>query len=546
MLSAMNRRAVSLWIFLIAAVTLVLEVSQAEFAAIWPSLAALLLVFTTRNVLLGLLGGAVVGSVLLNGWKLWLVPFDLVENHLLPSFGSPWKSGAIVFTLLLGGFVHLLEKGGILQKLLFRLLNGKSRRKVESGAAVFGLTCFFDGLANSLMVGRIFQPVAEQSGVSKVRLAYIVDTTSAAVACLAFVSTWIAYQLSMIREGFILAGQESLAEPYRLFFQSLPHNYYAWFALMLMGVAIWKQWHFGPMKAYADSATHSDLPNPSPEGDHGEQAGDLWRAWIPVAVLLGVIFTGIYFDGTSRMGTGALPFTMEKLAMAFSEANVPVILIAGSGLGALLAWIFFPRQAGREHPRAGAVFVEGMVQLFQPVLILVMAWILSSTLNALGAADYLGRVLGGRVPPELLPLAVFLLGSLVAFTTGTSWGTMGLLMPLAIPIAFSLSGNVTGPAMDLIPLVIGAVFSGAVFGDHCSPISDTTIVSSFACGVEPIDHVRTQLPYALLAAAGAAIVGFPLAGITGGSLAFAGLSWGLYLSSLFAIRLIFSGNASNA
>jgi Na+/H+ antiporter NhaC len=541
----MNRRAVSFWILLIAAVTLVLELTHAECAAIWPSLAALLLVFTTRNVLLGLLGGAVVGSVLLSGWKLWLVPFDLVENHLLPSFGSPWKSGAIVFTLLLGGFVHLLEKGGILQRLLFRLLNGKSRRKVESGAAVFGLICFFDGLANSLMVGRIFQPVAAQSGVSKVRLAYIVDTTSAAVACLAFVSTWIAYQLSMIREGFILAGQESLAEPYRLFFQSLPHNYYAWFALMLMGVAIWKQWNFGPMKTYAVSAANPDLPIQR-GGTDDEQAGQLWRAWIPVAVLLGIIFTGIYFDGTSRMGTGAIPFTMEKLAMAFSEANVPVILIAGSGLAALLAWLFFPQQAGRGHTRAGAVFMEGMVQLFQPVLILVMAWILSSTLNALGAADYLGRVLGGRMPPELLPLAVFLLGSLVAFTTGTSWGTMGLLMPLAIPIAFSLCGNELGAAMALIPLVIGAVFSGAVFGDHCSPISDTTIVSSFACGVEPIEHVRTQLPYAMVAAAGAMIIGFPIAGFSGGSLAFAGLSWVLYLSVLMGIHRILSGKASNA
>lgn len=546
MLPPMNRRAASLWIILISIVTLVLELSQAECAAIWPSLAALLLVFTTRNVLLGLLGGAVVGSVLLSGWKLWLVPFDLVENHLLPSFGSPWKSGAIVFTLLLGGFVHLLEKGGVLQQLLFRMLHGKSRRKVESGAAVFGLMCFFDGLANSLMVGRIFQPVAEQSGVSKVRLAYIVDTTSAAVACLAFVSTWIAYQLSMIREGFILAGQESLAEPYSLFFQSLPHNYYAWFALMLMGLAIWKQWNFGPMKAYANTMVDTDPPDRIDAPVNHAPARDLWRAWIPVAVLLSIIFTGIYFDGTTRMGTGAFPFSMEKLAMAFSEANVPVILIAGSGLGAFLAWIFFPKQVGKDQAPPGTVFVAGMVQLFQPVLILVMAWILSSTLNSLGAADYLGGVLGGRMPPELLPLSVFLLGSLVAFTTGTSWGTMGLLMPLAIPIAFSLHGNETGPAMELIPLIIGAVFSGAVFGDHCSPISDTTIVSSFACGVEPIDHVRTQLPYAFVAAAGAAVVGFPVAGFSGGSPAFTVLSCVLYLCFLLVVRRIFPSNASNA
>lgn len=497
----------------IVATTILLQIFKPGLQSIWPSIVALLLVFTTRNVLLGLLGGAVVGSSILTSGDLLLVPMDLVENHLLPNFQSPWKSGAIIFTLLLGGFVHLLEQGGTLQSLLAKLLHGHSARKVETGAGLFGLVCFFDGLANSLMVGRIFQPLAQSTGVPKVRLAYIVDTTSAAVACLAFISTWIAYQLAMIREGFVLAGKEDLSEPYRMFFQSLPYNYYAWFALVLMGLVIWKQWDIGPMKQFRGNAP-ADKDSAS---GRSTETGGVWRAWIPLSVLLVVVFFGIYFDGTNAMQSPLLPLTWEKLALSFAEANVPAILIAASGLAALAAWILFPR---KDHPgkSAGLAFMEGMLQMFQPVLILVMAWMLSSTLNELKAADYLGDILSGRITPSMFPTAVFITGSIIAFATGTSWGTMGLLMPLAIPLTFSISGQDGSLAMGLIPVVIGAVFSGAVFGDHCSPISDTTIVSSIACGVDPMDHVRTQLPYAIIAAVAAAVIGFPAAGMYTGYL----------------------------
>jgi Na+/H+ antiporter NhaC len=519
----------------VAIATVVVEWGGLSFAAIWPSMAALILVFSTRNVLAGLFGGAFIGAVLLADGKLWLVPLQLVEDHLLPNFSSPWKSGAIIFTLVLGGFVHLLEKGGSLQRLLVKMLHGRSKRRVETGAGVFGLVCFFDGLANSLMVGRIFQPMADASGVSRVRLAYIVDTTSAAVACLAFISTWIAYQLAMIREGFALAGHEALAEPYRQFFASLPHNYYAWFALILMAVAIWRQWNFGPMASFKPTPGGVGRDKALPASTAG---GGLWRAVVPVGALLLILFAGIYADGTQRMAAGLLPFSFTKLAMSFSEANVPAILIISSGVAAFLAWILFPKGAVPGEASAGGIFMQGMIQLFQPVLILIMAWMLSSTLKDLEAAAYLGEILDGRISPQMFPVAVFLTGSMVAFTTGTSWGTMGLLMPLAIPLAFVIAGGDTTQGLQMIPMIIGAVFSGAVFGDHCSPISDTTIVSSIACGVDPIDHVRTQLPYALVAALGAALLGFIPAGLSGGSLPVALFSAGLFLFVLIGFHAI--------
>lgn len=521
---------------LIVVVTSVLHFVQAGVLAIWPSIVALVLVFSTRNVLLGLLGGAVVGSVILMDGALYKVPMDLARDHLLPNFESSWKSGAIVFTLILGGFVYLLEKGGTLHVFLAKLLAGRSARRVEAGAGVFGLVCFFDGLANSLIVGRIFQPLARAASVPKVRLAYIVDTTSSAVACLAFISTWIAFQLSMIREGFILAGKKDLAEPYYLFFQSLPHNFYAWFALILLAVVVWKQWDIGPMKRFRAEVS----PSKAIQFDDLADGRGIWRAWVPLLVLLLGVFGGIYADGTKAMEVPMLPLSWERLAMSFAEANITAVLIAASGLASLLAWMFFPRDVEVDGKRvvAGTVFAEGMVQMFKPVLILVMAWMLSSTLNELKAADFLGELLSGAVAAPMFPTIVFVTGSLIAFTTGTSWGTMGILMPLAIPLVFTITDGDQALAMNLIPVVIGATFSGAVFGDHCSPMSDTTIVSSIACDTDPMDHVRTQMPYALIAAIAAAVVGFPLSGVSEGSAFGALFSVALFVFLLLIFRFV--------
>ena len=531
----MKKGALLILLALLVGLSCLLHFIEADFLAIWPSIVALILVFSTRNILLGLLGGAVFGSAILMDGVLYRVPMDLVVNHLLQNFQSSWKSGAIVFTLVLGGFVHLLEKGGTLQAFLARMLHGRSARKVETGAGIFGMVCFFDGLANSLIVGRIFQPLARSAKVPKVRLAYIVDTTSSAVACLAFISTWIAYQLSMIREGFIMSGKEDLAEPYLLFFQSLPHNFYAWFALILLAFVIWKQWDLGPMRQFRSKAVSDDHVEPVQQ----PEAAGVWRAWVPLALLLILVFVGIYADGVKNMSKELLPISWEKLALAFAKANVTGVLIASGGLASILAWILYPRSANDDGKEAGSVFTEGMVQMFQPVLILIMAWMLSSTLNELKAADFLGELLGGKMSPAIFPTVVFITGSLIAFTTGTSWGTMGILMPLAIPLTFSLVGADQAQAMDLIPVVIGATFSGAVFGDHCSPMSDTTIVSSIACGIDPVDHVRTQMPYALIAAIGAAVLGFPLSGYSGGS-----ESWALLSILMFVMVLLLGRLAS--
>ena len=218
---------------------------------LWPPLVALAVIAATRHALAGLLAGAFCGAVILGGGDPWQAYLALLRDHLAPSLGSAWKTGAILFTLVLGGFAAVLDAGGGFRTVLGRLTAGRgdADRRFQLAAAGLGLLCFFDGLANSMMVGRVGRDLADRCGVARVKLAYIVDSTSSAVACVALVSTWIAFQLTMIREGFALAGRE--VNPYAEFLSSLPSNFHCWFTLVLLFVSIGRRFDPGPMGGFA-------------------------------------------------------------------------------------------------------------------------------------------------------------------------------------------------------------------------------------------------------------------------------------------------------
>jgi Na+/H+ antiporter NhaC len=456
---------------------------------------------------------------------------QLVLQQFWPIFGSSWKLSAILFTLILGGFVALVEAGGGLQGLVQRLLgSGRApHQRMQFTVFGFGLLVFFDGLANTMLIGRLLRSAADRCGVSREKLAYLADTTGSAVACLAFISTWIAFQLSMIREGFALAGQGEVSA-YGYFFKSLPTNYYCWFALALALVCVWREFNPGSMgqaeakarRAQVDAAVVTEQARVSHWG----------LAIVPIAVLTLSIPVLTYWIGSDALW----PFSLSKFAESYGKAEVyvPQILVASSVLASLVAAVAYgvsktgegacpqapqdPASAdtGRS-PLAGsghrgtttATFLGGVREIAGPVMILIVAWMLGAAISQLGTAAWLSELLQGKLPVALLPAGIFVLGALISFSTGTSWGTMGVLMPLAIPVIFSLTdGTVDAERDRLVVAAIGAVFSGAVFGDHCSPFSDTTIVASIASGVKPLDHVRTQLPFALLAALAALLVGF--------------------------------------
>ncbi|MDQ8194992.1 Na+/H+ antiporter NhaC family protein [Coraliomargarita sp. SDUM461004] len=484
---------------------------DSEWRTLWPSLAALAVVFASGSALVGLLVGAMCGAILLAEGSFTGTVEQLVIKQFWPIFGSSWKLSAMLFTLVLGGFVALVEAGGGLQGLVRRLLGTghAAHRRMQTTVLGFGLLVFFDGLANTMLIGRLLRSAADRCGVSREKLAYLADTTGSAVACLAFISTWIAFQLSMIREGFELAGQNEVSA-YSYFFRSSPTNYYCWFALVLALVCVWREFNPGPMGGVERAARRSQK---SVEVAASDVSASHWGlAIIPIAVLTLSIPVLTYVLGSDSL----FPFSLSKFALAYSVAEiyVPQILVVSSllaSLGAALAYRMGmrPSAAGRVVPSSSAVFIAGVREIAVPVMILIAAWMLGAAISQLGTADWLCVSLQGRLPVYLLPAGTFVLGAAISFSTGTSWGTMGVLMPLAIPVIYSLtSGEVDMERDRLIVASIGAVFSGAVFGDHCSPFSDTTIVASIASGVEPLDHVWTQLPFALIAAFVAVFVGF--------------------------------------
>lgn len=485
--------------------TFAVAIFDPSWSALWPSLIAITTVFLLNKALVGLLAGAASGILLLHNGNPFSAFVAFFSEHLIPALQSSWNISILIFTLLLGGFVSVIEKGGGIRAILNVLLRkGQCLSKTLQWSAFgLGLLCFFDGLANSLLVGKSLSGPARRVGVSGEKMAYIVDSTSSAVACVAIISTWIAYQLSMIREGAQLAGLTHDIRPFQLFLHSIPYNFYCWFTLILLAIVIWRDWNIGPMRKF-QNRTRDDGPtkqNP-PEISISQETGRAQNAIIPLAVLIISLLFGLYLDGSKGK---LLPLSLERISEAYGRADAALVMLCSSALACLVAVSLNTTAIRKQKQKVGDVFMDGVQHLFAPILILISAWVFSSTLKQLDTVSVLASLLEGNFPLWLFPMMVFIMGALLSFTTGTSWGTMGVLMPLALPVAIQLS-----PDLSSLPVVgtIAAVFSGAVFGDHCSPLSDTTIVSSIACEVEPVDHVKTQLPYAMIAATVAILVGF--------------------------------------
>jgi tetracycline resistance efflux pump len=500
---AASRRRAGAWVtvLVLATGTIALAATPWPPRPLWPPVVALAVIVLTRHALAGLLAGALAGAIVAAGGDPWAAYLALAADHLAPNLQSPWKMGAVAFTLVLGGFAAVLEAGGGFTALLRRLAppGRDACRRVESAAGVLGLLCFFDGLANSMVVGRVSRDLADASGVARVKLAYIVDSTSSAVACVALISTWIAFQLAMIGEAFALAGRD--LNPYVVFVRSLPSNFHCWFTLVLLAVAIGARFHPGPMAGFAAAAR----PRPVSRQGDAEPTGHPATALVPLAVLLAAFLAGFLVWGDPAPGW---PDSRERIVAAFGTDAGPLVLVAAGLAATAAAVLLFPAGSGPRPAAPLRAFGRGVGAMVGPVGILFAAWLLGSVMGTLGTAELIAGLLAGAPLLWLTPTLTFITGAAISFATGTSWGTMGLLFPLAVPAAAGLGGDDA-----LLAVVVAAVFSGAVFGDHCSPFSDTTIVSSISCGVEPHDHVRTQIPYALISATVAVVAGFIPAGL---------------------------------
>ncbi|MCJ7806061.1 MAG: Na+/H+ antiporter NhaC family protein [Clostridia bacterium] len=479
------------------------------FLSILPPLLAIVLAIATRQVIVSLFIAIWLGASLLHASPIAGF-FRSVDTYMLESAADPWYAAILIFTMIIAGTLGLVTKAGGAQAIADALTKkAKTARGGMLAAFLMGIIIFFDDYSSCIIAGNTARPITDSLKISREKLSYIVDSTAAPVATIALISTWIGFELGVIGEGFAAIGQENVPV-YLIFLQSIPFRFYSIFSLALVLILSITMKDYGPMyaaevrarttgKLIRDggiplSATDTEVLQP--------KAGTPLRWFnfvIPIVVSIATTFVGLYV-----LGGGADVGVMA----AFGNADSSVVLLWASSLGCLVTLVMVLVQRLVPLQEAIDTIINGAKSVFPALIILVMAWALSYISGELGAADYLvSMVEKAGLAAFLLPLLIFFIACLMSFAMGTSWGTMGIVTPLAIPVAAAIGG----PAL-LIP-TLGAVLTGAIFGDHCSPLSDTTILSSTGAGSDHVDHVRTQLPYAITSAVVAGIVGFIPAGL---------------------------------
>jgi Na+/H+ antiporter NhaC len=374
----------------------------------------------------------------------------------------------------------------------------KSRRRGQLTTWFLGLLIFFDDYANSLLVGASMRPVADRLRISREKLAFLVDATAAPVASLALISSWIAVEVGYIADQFAHLGIER--DAYLTFIETIPFRFYP--ILMLLFV-LWiavRERDFGPMlraerRVLRDGAV--SRPGAQPASDfHDERVpedvqGRPMNAIVPVVVVVVVAAIGIYVDGRAKALAGGLEPTLRNVV---GEASSSAAILWATGAGCLSALALSVWSGALSFGRSVEAWMTGMKSMLYAVVILVLAWALGGVCRELDTAGFLVTAIGDSMAPHFIPAAVFILAAVVSFATGTSWGTMAILFPVVVPLAHRVA-----PGQETILLgTVSSILAGSVWGDHCSPISDTTVLSSMATSCDHMDHVRTQLPYALL------------------------------------------------
>jgi len=491
-----------------------------------PPLIAIALALIFREVVLALFAGVWLGALFYAGLNPLSATWRTIDTFIVPSLANTNQASILVFSLLLGGMVGVMSRaGGTLGIVEAVRPLASTPRRAQFATYLGGLAIFFDDYANTLIVGNTFRPITDRLRVSREKLSYIVDSTAAPVAAIVFVSTWVGYEVSLIRQGLdIAAGQSgvtpdvaaglSAANPFAVFIHSIPYLFYPILALLMVGLVIFTGRDFGPMlaaerRARSGGGVHGPdailmVDTDSSEMQPQEGAPHRWyNAAIPVLSVIIVVLLGLYFDGRVSAASGSL---VDILA----AANPFNALLWGSLAGCILAIAMSVGQRILTLQGAISAWLAGMKSMMLAFVILLLAWSLGAVTAQLSTAAYLTGLLEGNLAPQVLPALVFITAGAIAFATGTSWATMAILLPLVIPLSVALGGAVGfehGASYEILLATTAAVLAGSIFGDHCSPISDTTVLSSMASASDHVDHVRTQLPYALVVAVLAVVAG---------------------------------------
>jgi Na+/H+ antiporter NhaC len=479
-----------------------------------PPLVAIGLALVARDVLLSLLLGIWLGTSMLAGGNPAQGLMSLIDTEVRGALVDSDHISIILFSLMLGGMVGVMSRCGGTHGVV-RLLEplATTPRRAQVATWLMGVAIFFDDYSNTLIVGNAMRPVTDRHLVSREKLAFLVDSTAAPVACVALVSTWIGYQVSILGDALVARGSD--LNPIAVFLASIPMAFYPVLALTLTLTVSLTGRDWGPMLRAERRARSGHVlgENALPLADY-ESSGlapdddaprQWWNAAVPVLAVIAITLVGLYTTGRSAMAEAGEVGTGLRDVIGESDPFTALLWASLGGLG--LAVILATWQRILSTREALEAAVAGFKSMLMAMVVLTLAWSLGSVCVKLGTADFLVGLVGAHLPAALVPVSVFCVAAAVSFATGTSWGTMGILTPLAVPLA--LAAAVPGePITPLLAGTVSAILGGSVFGDHCSPISDTTIMSSMASGCDHVDHVRTQLPYALVAATMAIVFGY--------------------------------------
>lgn len=489
---------------------------QTAWSLLPPAL-AIFLALWARQVVASLFLGVWLGTTMLAGdpGRGFL---RVVDTNLRDALADPDHVSILIFSLLLGGMVAVMSRSGGTKGVVERLEPlATTARRSQIVTWVMGTAIFFDDYSNTLVVGNAMRPVTDRHRVSREKLAFLVDSTAAPVACVAVVSTWVGYQVSVLDDALQASGAD--LNPFSVFLNSVPVAFYPFAALALtLSVAVSGR-DLGPMLAAERRARTGALlsENSRPLANFDTTALDpdpetprrWFNAAIPVVGVVVVTLTGLWTTGqASLQADGVLG---GGLAEVIGASDPFTVLLWGSLVGLTLAILLAVGQGLLTVEESIDAAISGFQSMLIAVVVLTLAWSLGRVCTDLGTAEWLKDAVGPHLPPVLLPAVVFLVAAAVSFSTGTSWGTIAILTPLAVPLILKAAPE-SGP---LLAATVSAILGGSVFGDHCSPISDTTVMSSMASSCDHVDHVRTQLPYALLAAGCALVFGYLPSGIFG-------------------------------
>ncbi|NLI76425.1 MAG: hypothetical protein GX442_08290 [Candidatus Riflebacteria bacterium] len=579
-----------------------------------PPLIAIILALITREVLISLFIGVWIGAILINDFSPLQGFLRALDKYLLEGLADPGHASIVIFSMTLGGMIGIVNQTGGMQgivNLISRMVVGP--KTAQLAAWIMGVVIFFDDYANTLIVGNSMRPITDANRVSREKLSYIVDSTSAPVAGVALLSTWIGYEIGLIRQAFT---DLNIPETnfYGVFIQTIPFRFYCILSLFFGFMICLTRKEFGPMvaaetrarlegKPIADGANPISTPESAMPVLPAEMPKRWYNAAIPilaviVGTMVGLVYNGGGFAGhfdlqaaamtapldpavevtvdhvlpdvglivgstddqplvkyhytgastlDSQTGTDtvaafqnlekgallrvqAVPTTLtqgEILRAAFSDANSAAVLIWVSMAGSIIALFLGVSQGLVKLEKGVQAWVNGARTMVMAMCVLLLAWSINGVCKDLHTAEFIVASVSGVLKPWLVPAITFLIACLISFATGTSWGTMAILLPISIPLSYHLNmeyyqthlANQPGvlPMMDFLKQMllvsIGAVLEGSIFGDHCSPISDTTIMSSMASGSDHIDHVRTQMPYAMACATAAVLLCYIPAGL---------------------------------